>query len=68
MLTLEIRKPGMIQWRTTNGFFHNLLNSADTRWYKDGQKYSESYYLHDKLYRDPNLGPARIFWYSGGQK
>jgi antitoxin component YwqK of YwqJK toxin-antitoxin module len=68
MLTLEIRKPRMIQWRTTNWFFHNFLIPAHTCWYENGQKYYESYCVNGKQHRDPNLGPAHIYWYENGQK
>jgi antitoxin component YwqK of YwqJK toxin-antitoxin module len=68
MLTLEIRKPRCIQWRTTNGFCHNLLNPAYTAWYENGQKSCESYYVNNKYHRDPQLGPVYIGWHSNGQK
>jgi antitoxin component YwqK of YwqJK toxin-antitoxin module len=68
MLTLEIKQPKRIQWKTTNGFFHNLLNPAYTSWYENGRKECETYWVNNKYQRDPNIGPATIVWHSNGQK
>jgi uncharacterized protein len=68
MLTLEIRKPREIQWRTITNFSHNLLIPAHTHWYKDGQKSYEIYYVNGKYHRDSTVGPAYTSWYSDGQK
>ena len=36
------------------------------RYHENGKKYSEEYYLNDKLHRAD--GPAYIHWYENGQK
>jgi len=71
MLTIEIKRDTphrFTQWTTIGNISHKYHGKAYTRWYNNGQKYSEEYWVNGEYHRNPTLGSAITVWHRNGQK
>ena len=65
-LSLNTKKPHYFRWANIQNRGHRRKGRSRTRWYGNGQKSYEGYYVNGDLHNPK--GPAMTKWHNNGQK